>query len=160
MWWHWSAPPVSFPHGGRFCEVLDCENGMSCALSNMKIGPCCHLQPHRCMLLPLHSSGSHHLLSGNSLFRWRDRKQCQARQLWMDISSVLTKTALVPQDVSVLVKPGYIPPRVLSLHFKDLIEGEEQEKCKGFPSLQSVLILENGLSGPSHKNMVLLALIF
>lgn len=73
---------------------------------------------------------------------------------------MLTKTALVPQDVSVLVKPGYIPPRVLSLHFKDLIEGEEQEKCKGFASLQSVLILENGLSDPSHKNMVLLALFF
>lgn len=73
---------------------------------------------------------------------------------------MLTKTSLVPQGVSVLVKPGYIPPRVLSLHSKDLIEGEEQEKYKGFASPQSVLILENELNGPSHRNMVLLALFF
>ena len=51
---------------------------------------------------------------------------------------MLTKTSLVPQDFSVLVKPGYIPPMVLSLHFKELIEGEEQEKYKGFASPKSV----------------------
>lgn len=43
---------------------------------------------------------------------------------------MLTKTSIVPQDFSVLVKPGYIPPMVLSLHFKELIEGENKRNIR------------------------------
>ena len=65
----------------------------------------------------------------------------------------------VPQDFSVLVKPGYILPMVLSLHFKEFIEGEEQGKHGEWLPHRSVFVLENELSGPSHRSTVLLTVV-